>query len=336
MKKLIVLAISIAMVLGMATMLSGCGNKDKSGDKKDGKPVVAVVVADGFGDRSFYDSAKAGLDKLTDEKIIEPMTIECRGENFEQQMRNAADKADVIIPVGWQFDAIEKVAADYPDKKFVWVDNAGNKNHDNVLYINYAQNEGSYLVGYIAAKMSKTGTIGAVGGVDQDTINDFIVGYEQGAKKANPDIKVVKNYVGDFEDPANGKECAQALHNKGADVIFAVAGNSGSGVIESGKEDGYFVIGVDSDQKYIAPETIVCSMVKNVDKSIYDVVKDYVENDKFEGNRTWVADMATGFISVAYGEKDAPQQISDDIKKEVEDIQKQIIDGDIKVDTARK
>ena len=336
MRKFIVLAISIAMVLGMATMLSGCGDKDKGGDKKDGKPVVAVVVADGFGDRSFYDSAKAGLDKLTDEKMIEPMTIECRGENFEQQMRNAADKADVIIPVGWQFDAIEKVAADYPDKKFVWVDNAGNKNHDNVLYINYAQNEGSYLVGYIAAKMSKTGTIGAVGGVDQDTINDFIVGYEQGAKRANPDIKVVKNYVGDFEDPANGKECAQALHNKGADVIFAVAGNSGSGVIESGKEDGYFVIGVDSDQKYIAPDTIICSMVKNVDKSIYDVVKDYVKNDKFKGNRTWVADMATGFISDAYGEKDSPQQVSDEIKKEVEEIQKQIIAGDIKVDTARK
>ncbi len=339
MRKFVVLAISVVMVISMTALLAGCGDKDKgkdSGDKKDGKPVVAVVVADGFGDRSFYDSSKKGLDMLTDEGLVRPMTIECRGENFEQQMRNAADKADIIIPVGWEFGDIEKVADDYPDKKFIWVDNAGEKNHENILYINYAQNEGSYLVGYIAAKMSKTGTIGAVGGLDQDTINDFIVGYEQGAKKANPDIKIVKNYVGDFEDPAQGKECAQALHSKGADIIFAVAGNSGSGVIESGKEDGYYVIGVDSDQKYIAPDTIICSMVKNVDESIYKVVKDFVKDGKFEGNRTWIADMATGFISVGYGEKDAAQQVSDELKKEVENIQKDIVDGKIKVDTARQ
>ncbi|XVG95488.1 BMP family ABC transporter substrate-binding protein [Eubacteriales bacterium KG127] len=335
MKKILVIAFSVIMIISL-TLLSGCGKKKEGGSGKDGKPVVAVVVADGFGDRSFYDSSKAGLDKLEKEGLVSPMTIECRGENFEQQMRNAADKADIIIPVGWEFGDIEKVSDDYPDKKFIWIDNAGKKNHENLLYVNYAQNEGSYLVGYIAAKMSKTGTIGAVGGQDMSTINDFIVGYEQGAKKANPDIKVVKNYVGDFEDPAQGKESAQALHSKGADVIFAVAGNSGSGVIEAGKEGGFYVVGVDSDQKYIAPDTIICSMVKNVDESIYSIVSKYVKDKKWDGNKTWIADMATGFISVAYGQKDAPQQVSDEIKKEAEAIQKEIVEGKIKVDTARQ
>lgn len=332
MKKIISLVLVVTMVLSMSLMMTSCGGNGSDGGDKI---TVALIVADGFGDRSFYDSSKEGLDKLESEGLVNAMTIECNGENFEQQMRNAADEADVVIPVGWQFDSIATVAKDYPDKKFIWIDNTTDKTLDNLQCITYAQNEGSFLAGYVAAKMSKSGVVGAVGGMDMPTINDFLVGYKQGAKYANKDIKVVTNYVGSFEDPAQGKECATALNSKGADVIFQVAGNSGSGVIESAEENGYYAIGVDGDQKYIAEDTVICSMIKNTGKSIYTVIKDYVDNGTWEGNRTWVADMATGFIELGYGEKDAPQQISDDLKAEVQGVAQDIIDGKIVVDTVR-
>lgn len=318
------------MVLSLA-LFTSCGG----GDEKEESITVAVVVAEGLGDRSFYDSAKEGLDRLVEECGVTSKVIECNGENFKQQMMNAAEEADIVVPVGWQFYDIETVAPDYPDTKFIWVDNETSKPLENVLCITYAQNEGSFLAGYIAAKTSKTGVVGAVGGMDNATINDFLVGYKQGAKYANKDIKVVTNYAGDFEDPAQGKECATALHSKGADVIFQVAGNTGSGVIEAAKEGKFYAIGVDSDQKWIEPETIICSMKKEVGNSIFDTVKDFVDNGKFEANRTWVADMATGYVQVTYGDKDMPQQVSDELKAEVEGLKDKIVKGEIKVKTTR-
>lgn len=334
MKKIISLTLVAAMVLSMTLLMAGCGSKDEGGDSGE-KVVVTVVVADGFGDRSFYDSAKEGLDRLAKDTNVEAKTIECNGENFEQQMRNAADESQVVIPVGWQFSDIEKVAPDYPDVKFIWCDNELEKTFDNVLYVTYAQNEGSFLAGYIAAKMSETGVIGAVGGEDNTTINDFIAGYQQGAEYADADIQFVKNYAGSFEDPAQGKECATALNSKGADIVFQIAGNTGSGVFEAAKENNFYAIGVDSDQKYIDPDTIIFSMIKKVGDSVYDLVKDYVENGTWEGGRTWVADMATGYIDIGYGEDGAAQQVSDELKAEVEELKTDITSGKIKVNSTR-
>ncbi|MEF9921807.1 MAG: BMP family ABC transporter substrate-binding protein [Anaerovoracaceae bacterium] len=331
MKKIISILLVLVMVLSFS-LLTACGDK---GDDKEAI-TVAVVVADGFGDRSFYDSAKAGLDKLEADCGIIAKTTECKGENFKQAMMNAAEVADIVVPVGWQFYDIEAIAPDYPDTKFIWVDNEMSTTLDNVLCISYAQNEGSFLAGYIAAKMSKTNVVGAVGGEDNAVINDFFAGYEQGAKYANKDCKFVKNYANDFEDPAQGKECATSLNSKGADVIFQVAGNTGSGVFEAAKENNFYAIGVDSDQKYIDPDRIICSMQKEVGKSIYDVIKDFVDNGTWEANRTWIADMATGYIQIGYGEDGSKQQISDELKAEVKDLADKIISGEIKVNTTRK
>lgn len=333
MKKIISLVLVLVMVLSF-TLLTACG--DKSDSKSDSKLTVTVVVADTFGDKSFYDSAKDGLDKLAKDYGVTAKTIECSGENFEQQLRTAADGSDFVVPVGFQFDMVGNVAKDYPKVKFIWCDNETETKLDNLLCITYAQNEGSFLAGYIAAKISKTGSVGAVGGMDNPTINDFLVGYKAGAEYANKDIKVETNYAGDFNDPAKGKESATALYNKGADVIFQVAGNTGSGVFDAAKENNFYAIGVDGDQKYIDPEHITCSMVKNVGLSIYTVIKDYIGDEKsWKGSRTWVADMSTGFIDISYGEKGTTQQVSDDIKKEVEQLKQDIIDGKVKVPTAK-
>ena len=263
-------------------------------------------------------------------------TIECNNENHEPQMRNAADKNQIVVCVGWEFYDIETVAPDYPDVKFIWIDNATSEPIDNVLNITYAQNEGSFLAGYVAAAMSESGVIGAVGGEDSDTINDFIVGYKQGAKYFNPDIRVETNYTGTYDDAAIGKECAIALHDKGADVIFQIASAAGSGVFEAAKEYGFYAIGVDSDQKYIAPEQIICSMKKEVGQSIYTAVSEYLGGDGSKWGTTWVADLSAGYVGVGYGDDTMTQQVPDEVKKQVEDLAKKIVSGEITVDSTRK
>ena len=333
MKKLI--AVMLTFVLALS-LLAGCASGAPSADNASSDLTVALVVAGTFGDRSFYDSSKAGCDKLAAEGV-QVKTIECKNENHTQQIYNAADSADVIVLVGWEFYDVETVAPEYADKRFIWIDNATSAPVANVLNITYAQNEGSFLAGYIAAKTSKTGVIGAVGGEDSGTINDFIVGYKQGALYANPAIDVQVQYSNTYDDPAVGKDCALILNEKGADVIFQIASKCGDGVFEAAKEKGFYAIGVDSDQKYIDPEVIICSMCKEVGDSIYDAVKQHMEKGDDCGlwGTTWVADMATGYVGIGYGEAGATQQVSDDVKLEVEGLAKKIVDGEIKVETTR-
>ncbi len=336
MKKLVCLLLMLTLALAL---FAGCGKTDNNTSttaapgKADLK--LALVVAGQFGDRSFYDSSKEGADRLAKDLGIQVTTIECNNDNHTNQMRNAADKADVVVCVGWEFYDIETVAPQYPDVKWIWIDNATEAPVPNVLNITYAQNEGSYLAGYIAAAVSETKIIGAVGGQDQPVINDFIVGYKQGAAAFNPDVKVVTNYTNDYDDPAKGKECALALADQKADVIFQIASAAGDGVFEAAKERGIFAIGVDSDQKYINPDVIICSMKKEVGNSIYDAVKALAGGDASKWGTTWVADMSNGYVGIGYGEEGAPQQVSDEIKAAVEELAKKIVSGEIKVDTTR-
>ena len=353
-KKLLALLLSSAMVMSLAAC--GGGGAASSGTPAASKPAnsgapaapeanalqVTLVVADTFGDRSFYDSSKEGVDKLAADKGVSVKTIECNGENHTTQMRNAADGSkagDVVVCVGWEFYDVETVAPDYPDVKWIWIDNATSAPVANVLNITYAQNEGSFLAGYIAAAVSQSGTVGAVGGEDADTINDFIVGYEQGAQyyatEAGKTVNVVKNYANTYTDPAVGKECAIALNDQGADVIFQIASATGDGVFEAAKEKGFYAIGVDSDQKYIDPEVIVCSMKKEVGSSIYDAVSALLDGDSSRWGTTWVADMSTGYVGIGYGEEGSTQQVPDEVKSAVEELAGKIASGEIKVETTR-
>lgn len=338
MKKLISSLLVIVMTFSVFA-LAGCNSKETADEEK--ALTVCVVVSSAFGDKSFNDSAKEGADKLAEDYGVKVNTIECNEENYKQHMMDAAETSDIVVPVGWQFYEIAEVAKEYPDTKFIWVDNPvdGIEDLPNVLCILYAQNEGSFLTGYIAAKMSESGVVGAVGGEDSTTINDFLVGYEQGDKYADPEIKVVKNYANDYEDPAKGKECALALHDQGADVIFQVAGNTGNGVFAAAKEAGFYAIGVDQDQKISASEydeQIICSMKKEVGNSVYDTIKAFIEDENWEGARIWTADMSSGYISIAYGDENSTQQISEELKAEVEEIAASIVAGEIKVETTRQ
>ena len=302
MKKLLSVLLCAVMVLSLAA----CGKKenaptpgpDPNGGDADGL-TVALVVAGKLGDRSFYDSSKEGLDRMVADLGVTPIVIECNNENHDIQMKNAAEKANIVVCVGWEFYNVETIAPDYPEVNWIWVDNATSAPVSNVLNITYAQNEGSFLAGYIAAAVSETGVVGAVGGEDADTINDFIVGYTQGA-----------------------------------DVIFQIASACGDGVFEAAKEKGFYAIGVDSDQKYIDPEVIICSMKKEVGSSIYDAVKSYLAGDSRFGT-TWTADMATGYVGIGYGDSGMTQQVPDEVKAAVEELAAKIASGEIVVETTR-
>lgn len=339
MKKLISLLLSLVLVLSMTVVPA-------MADQAAGTPSICIVVAGTLGDRSFYDSAKGGIDRLAADCGTVTNVIECKEDAtlYETALFDAAESYDIVAAVGWQFwDALaaaDGVVSAFPEVKFLFIDNGLDGVGDNLMSIVYTQNEGSFLAGYIAAKLSKTGKVGAVGGDNSDTINDFLVGYEAGAKYANPDAEVMTQYALSFEDPAKGKECALALYSSGCDIVYQVAGKTGEGVFEAAAETGNLAIGVDGDQRYINPDLIICSMIKSVGDSIYDVVADV--DGKFQPGQIWMADMASGYIDLVYGDETNPEfanwpvLVSDDLKAEVEDLKAKIISHEIEVPTALK
>ncbi|MBZ0266649.1 BMP family ABC transporter substrate-binding protein, partial [bacterium] len=185
---------------------------------------------------------------------------------------------DIVIGVGFLFaDAIRAVAADFPDVHFVLVDGRI-EGMDNVASLVFREQEGSYLVGAIGALVSKSGTLGFVGGMDVPLIHRFQAGYQAGATRVRPDVEVLIGYAGvrpeAFTDPVRGKEIATSQIARGADVVFHAAGVTGLGVIEAARDRGVYAIGVDSNQNPVAPGTMLTSMVKRVDNVIYTAVID--------------------------------------------------------------
>jgi len=259
----------------------------------------AILVLNGtLGDKSFFDSAQRGMDRAKKELGVQTEIIEMGYDPAKWQAGLddiAANKQyDILIVGTFQMtDFLSAVAPRYPNKKFVIFDvsvDYAKCRCGNVYSIVYKQNEGSYLAGLYGALMLKKkdipgmrgDKIGVVGGLDIPVINDFIVGYKQGAKAAglNPDRDVLVQYAGAFNDPAKGKEITKALYRQGAAIVFNVAGGTGVGILEAAAEDGRWAIGVDSDQyeifkaqKPAIANRILTSMLKNVDNSLYRALK---------------------------------------------------------------
>lgn len=347
MKKFISLFLIAVMVLSMTLFMASCGGSDEGGDAPAEEESLKItgVIATQLGDKSFNDSANEGLLQL-DKEGYDTKIVECNTDQnlYEQNLRSAADASDMVIAVGSELNMIETVAKDYPKVKFVWVDNVTDhlEKYDNLTCISYKQNEGSYLVGYIAGTMSKSNVVGFVGGQDIPVINDFYVGYKQGAvdagKDKGKDVKVVKNYTGDWSDTNAGAECGQALAAQGADIIFCAAGGSGNGVILKAKELGIKVIGVDQDQRITMSDyadDILCSMIKEVGKSIVDLVKAYdADESTWPGAQVFEAGMDGGYVAVAYGSADQEVLVPEDVITALNEKIEAVGNGDIVVDTA--
>jgi basic membrane protein A len=293
----------------------------------------------GVGDKSFNDSANAGLERVKAELNLEVKALSAKaGEtdaDKEARLKLLADGGfNPIVAVGFAYaPALEKVAPKYPDIKFGIIDDASSK-LPNVAGHTFAADQGSYIVGAAAALKSKTGTIGYVGGVQVPLLEAFRAGYTAGAKQAKPATKVVFKYLTQapdftgFNDPGKGKQAASSMYDNGADVIYQVAGGSGTGVFEAAKAANAMAIGVDSDQYNSAAanlkDVIISSMVKHVDVAVFDFVKS-VGDDKFTaGDHKY--DLSNGGIEYSTtGGK------IDDIKPQLEEIKAKLIDGTLKV-----
>ncbi|QEK13053.1 BMP family ABC transporter substrate-binding protein [Crassaminicella thermophila] len=346
MKKAIVLLLVMTIITTMA--LTGCGKTEEAVAPVEGEKdalKVGLVVAGGLGDRSFYDSSNEGIEKAKEELGIEAKVFECRNDAslFNDQLIQASQYASVVVVVGFEFyDAIQEVAAEFPDVKYIYVDNVV-EGISNITCIDYMENEGSFLAGALAAMltqdkniegMNEEKIIGMVGGMDIPVIRNFKVGYEQGAKYIDPEIKVETIFAGDFEDPAKGKESALALYAKGVDVIFSVAGKTGEGVFEAAKDSKAYAIGVDSDQRYINPDAIVASMIKGVGLSIYESIQ-RIQDGTFETGKVYKYGIKENGVKMGYGTADMKQFVTDDMRAKLEEIQEKIVNGEIQVDEVK-
>ncbi len=228
-------------------------------------------------DKSFNEAAFNGAQRWAEETGGKFLEIELQSEaQREQALRRFAEAgANPVITTGFAFaDPVNNVAGDYPDTKFVNIDGWLPEVPANVQLIGFQEHQGSYLVGMMAAMASKSGTVGFIGGMDIPLIRHFGCGYAQGVKAVNPDATVVANMTGTtpaaWNNPTKGAELARSQFDRGADVVYAAAGGTGVGVYQAAKDAGRFAIGVDSNQNYLHPGTMLTSMLKRVDVAAYN------------------------------------------------------------------
>ncbi|HEX8142590.1 MAG TPA: BMP family ABC transporter substrate-binding protein [Pyrinomonadaceae bacterium] len=333
----------VAVLCALALTSVACQPQSSAADDPSKRHVGIVFDIGGKDDRSFNAAAWEGVKRAAKDLPIIVRDVEPGDPtSIEPALRAFAERRyDLVIGIGFaQAPIIEAVAKDYPDIHFAIVD--GVSQLPNVASLVFKEHEGSYLVGLIAAKTTKTGVLGFVGGMDIPLIHRFAKGYEEGARAVNPNIRVIENYVGvtdgAWNNPGRGKELSLAQIGKGADVIFTAAGNSGLGafdaVEQAGKKDGratHFVIGVDSNQNGVKPGFVLTSMVKRVDNAVYQIVQD-VTNNKFEGGIHVYGLEKDG---VAYAMDQYNQDlITPEIRQEAEAARQKIINGEIKVTDA--
>ncbi|KUJ73743.1 hypothetical protein AVO45_14230 [Ruegeria marisrubri] len=283
-------------------------------------------------DKSFNEAAHNGAQRWANETGGTYREIELQSEaQREQALRRFAEAgANPVITMGFAMaDPLSAVAPDYPDTKFVAVDVTW-LDAPNVRQIGFAEHEGSYLVGMLAAMASKTGTVGFIGGMDIPLIRHFGCGYAQGAKAVNPDIKIVANMTGTtpaaWNDPVKGSELTKAQISQGADVIYAAAGGTGVGVLQTAADEGILSIGVDSNQNHLHPGKVLTSMLKRVDVAVYDAMK---AGENLETG-VFTLGLAEDGVGYALDEHNAPL-ITDEMKAAVDEARQKIIDGELEV-----
>ena len=244
---------------------------------------VALVIGQ-LGDKSFLDAAARGIKMVNDSlKNVETKIIE-NNDVGEQQLaaRAMADQGyDLVITVGFgSADWTTQIATEYPKTWFAIVDSTLNDKDGNPLKngtgLTFREDEGSFTVGMIAAFLTKTNKVSYIGGMDVPLLHRFEQGFIQGVKYVNPKVEVTSGWVGAFDNPNKGKELALTQYAEGSDIIYAAAGKSGEGVLQASKEQNKFSIGVDSDQDYMQPGSVITSMLKRVDLAVLGEVQDLV------------------------------------------------------------
>jgi len=339
------LVTGLCLALLLQAVLVSCAKKEESPSEKAGKaaagaPFKVGLVFDvgGRGDKSFNDSAYRGLVRAKKELGVNFEYIEPgEGSDRASALRLlASGDSRVIFGIGFLFtDDITQTAKEFPDKKFACVDYTVTNPDSipaNLVALKFREEEGSFLVGAIAALKSKTGKIGFVGGMKIPLIKKFEVGYIAGATYVRPDVKVFVSYAGvtdnAFKNPSKGKELALTQYSKGADIIYHASGSTGLGVFEAAREMGKLAIGVDSDQYAEAPGYILTSMIKDVDVAVLETTRSAM-NGTFKGGVRMLG-LREGAISYVYDDNNKAL-IGEDIHAKVETLKQEIISGEIVV-----
>ncbi|MGH3362644.1 MAG: BMP family lipoprotein [Nocardioides sp.] len=346
---------AVSAVLALA--LAGCaeegnGNEEASEDlcsgSGDGPKVGLAYDVGGRGDQSFNDSAALGMEKAVDE--LDATCTEAEAQDGEAEsarsdrLRALADEGhDPIIGVGFAYsNAADEVAPDYPEISFAVVDGfdpTADSPNENVAYLGFAEEQGSFLVGVAAALTTESDHVGFVGGVNNDLIKKFEAGFAAGVEAVDEAIQVDVTYIEEtdlkgFNDPAGGQAAATAMYEDGADVVYHASGGSGAGVFDAAVEagDGMWAIGVDSDQYLTADSEaqahILTSMLKRVDTATFDMVQSVADGEPLTSYQTY--DLAADGV----GYSTSGDFLSEDITSEIDDYAEQIKSGDIKVPTA--
>ena len=310
---------------------------------------VAFVVNGTLGDKSFFDSAAVGMERMREELGVEAEILEAGYDRarWEPALADAADAGYDIIIVG-TFDMVgylTELAPLYPDTRFILFDDVVDYSTgccDNVYSIQYQASEAAYLAGYAAASVSESGMLGTILGAEGGPVLEFAVGFEQGAQAANPDVEVVQAVVGGanpYSDPAKGKELALAQIQQGVDVVFPIAGSSGIGALQAARDEDVLAIGVDSDQAALFAETdpaqaevIMTSVLKNVGQSLFLAVEGTI-NGTTEYGSVEIFGLADGAVDIVEDDN-YNEVVPEEVRAEVDELRQQIIDGEIEVEHA--
>jgi basic membrane protein A len=340
--------LSALLASGMVMSLVACGGSEQpaatTAAKADEDAVkVCVVYSGNLGDKSYNDSCNMGSIKAKEDFGIELKTLEgTTADEWKANLLSACeDGYDLVICSSSNFEEyLKEYAPMYPNVKFAIIDTT--VEGDNIISVSFAQNQGSFLAGAAAAMftqhtevegVNEEAVIGWVGGMDIPVLQDFFIGYEQGAKYVNPDIKVLQSFAGTWNDPLKGKELTLAQYEQGADIVMNVASGTGPGILEAAAEAGKYAIGVDLNQDNDQPGHVLTSMVKRVDTACYSVIESVVENT-FKGNSVSYLDVAGEGVSLtdfAVIKEALGDKFPAEILTEVEKIEEKIISGEIKV-----
>lgn len=337
----ILIVLGALLLVDVALLFVGGGAEGEV--RSDALRVGLVFDVGGRGDKSFNDSAYAGLMRARDELGITAEYIEpADGSDRESALRIFASRGfDLIIGTGFIFtDDVTLLATEYPDVRFACVDYAVKVDDDgmplppppNVAALKFREEQGSFLVGAVAGLMSETGKVGFVGGMPVPLIKRFEAGYRGGVAHVCPDCSVVTHYAGvshtAFKNPGKGKELGLAQYRGGADIIYHASGSTGLGVFEAARESGKLAIGVDSDQYHEMPGHVLTSMVKRVDNALFAVIEDVLE-DRFEGGIHSFG-LAEGGVGYVFDDNNR-ELLPMGVVEPVETIRAQIVAGELDV-----
>ena len=298
------------------------------------EPAIIFDLGGKF-DKSFNEAAFEGAERWKKDTGEDYREIELSSEaQREQALRRMAESgASPVVTVGFAYSTtMEQIAPEYPDTNFVVIDTVVDQ--PNVRSYVFSEHEGSYLAGMMAALASKSGTVGFVGGMDVPLIRKFACGYVQGVKAVNPDATVIQNMTGTtpsaWNDPTKGAELTRAQVSQGADVVYHAAGGTGIGALQAAADEGILGIGVDSNQNYLHPGSVLTSVVKRVDNSIYEAFSDGTDGDGEFETGVQVMDLGSEGVTLAMDENNA-SLVTEDMQAKVDEARQKIISGEIQV-----